>query len=303
MRKGNTDIGSLEVPLPEPIFPSGLPQRAKPHQIELEDESVPDKIPSIEDEEKPNLVFNVQKTRDRPFIQVCEDLNNVVATVLNGADSERFSAKPESEEKDNSFWNRFDEFLKDKNYDESIINAVSEKDLFDKMKMFHDCNKQGKPFVFDEKDIVGGLSKKMDELKSLEKEWDEASRQLATHKSFIAEKENEIRNRINELKDIISNFKKVKKNDLIEAPVQKAARQYIAEHPQHYFYLSNGLVLKSLEDFKSALFNMADAVFYSHVSSDRNDFANWVRDVLKDSELADRIRMAASRQQLLELLQ
>ncbi len=60
-------------------------------------------------------------------------------------------------------------------------------------------------------------------------------------------------------------------------------------HPDYHFYLSDGTAIKSVAGLKSALEKMDDRVFSEHVTDDRNDFADWIRVVLKNDQVADRI--------------
>ena len=52
-----------------------------------------------------------------------------------------------------------------------------------------------------------------------------------------------------------------------------------------------------------AIENMGDETFKCHVSNVRNDFANWIRDVMKDEQLANDLLQVKdkSRTQLLVL--
>jgi len=52
------------------------------------------------------------------------------------------------------------------------------------------------------------------------------------------------------------------------------------------FYCADGRVLKNLSDLRSALNGMSVETFAHHSSEGRNDFANWVRDVIGDKTLA-----------------
>src|SRR3989338_10514517 len=65
---------------------------------------------------------------------------------------------------------------------------------------------------------------------------------------------------------------------------------------QRYFKVADGTVLKNLSDLGAALLHMDENVFSHHVTSDRNDFFNWVRDVHKDQRLALELMHAKTRQ-------
>lgn len=63
-------------------------------------------------------------------------------------------------------------------------------------------------------------------------------------------------------------------------------------NPENYFMMVNGVPLKDLKELASTCETMNDWVFNHHVNDARNDFANWVGDVLKEEELASEIKKA-----------
>lgn len=52
------------------------------------------------------------------------------------------------------------------------------------------------------------------------------------------------------------------------------------------FFLCNGEVIHDLHDLMEKLKTMDDNHFRHHVNAERNDFANWVRDVFMNKKLA-----------------
>ncbi|MFA5032252.1 MAG: polysaccharide deacetylase family protein [bacterium] len=75
---------------------------------------------------------------------------------------------------------------------------------------------------------------------------------------------------------------KLPETKIKEVPVEKS------------FFLQDGRILRTLKDLKDTLDTMDDSIFYHHVSLDRNDFANWVRDVFKLPDLAVKIANAGN---------
>ena len=61
------------------------------------------------------------------------------------------------------------------------------------------------------------------------------------------------------------------------------------------FWCQDGKVIKNLKDLEEALNNMSDETFRHHSGGERNDFSNWVRDVLGDDKLARDLSKAKSR--------
>lgn len=66
-------------------------------------------------------------------------------------------------------------------------------------------------------------------------------------------------------------------------------------HPDHYFYLNNGAVLKGLCDLDAVLQEMDDSTFAKHVSPHKNEFAGWVGHIVGDNTLANKLQLLDSR--------
>ena len=52
------------------------------------------------------------------------------------------------------------------------------------------------------------------------------------------------------------------------------------------FWCNDGRVVKNLSELVVALQQMSDETYSHHVTGDKNDFSNWVRDVIGDVNLA-----------------
>ncbi|MDO8538130.1 MAG: hypothetical protein Q7S21_04550 [archaeon] len=61
------------------------------------------------------------------------------------------------------------------------------------------------------------------------------------------------------------------------------------KHPDHYFYLSDGVVIKSLCDLENIMAEMPQEVFETHVSKGKNDFAKWVKEIVGDNVLGAKL--------------
>jgi hypothetical protein len=68
---------------------------------------------------------------------------------------------------------------------------------------------------------------------------------------------------------------------------EKAKKILSKVHPDFSFKLVNGGELNNLDGLLESLKEMEDETFYHHVTSNRNDFANWVKDILKDEGLSE----------------
>ena len=74
-------------------------------------------------------------------------------------------------------------------------------------------------------------------------------------------------------------------------------------NPDNYFKVANGTIIKSLMELDNSLENMGEETFRYHVNDYRNDFTTWIRDTIKDEELANQLLLTKdkSRTQVLVL--
>ncbi|MFH1053191.1 MAG: hypothetical protein V1740_02125 [Candidatus Woesearchaeota archaeon] len=57
-------------------------------------------------------------------------------------------------------------------------------------------------------------------------------------------------------------------------------------NPEKCFWINNGPVIRNIYELIIALKSVKKETFSYHVSRDKNDFSEWVKEVLKDNELA-----------------
>ncbi|MBI2143474.1 hypothetical protein HYU20_04010 [Candidatus Woesearchaeota archaeon] len=78
------------------------------------------------------------------------------------------------------------------------------------------------------------------------------------------------------------------------------AKGILARVPFHVsFWLCTNESLRSLADVSEALQKATDDVFRYHVNRDKNDFEVWIRDVIKDKDLAREIARVKTRETLI----
>lgn len=58
------------------------------------------------------------------------------------------------------------------------------------------------------------------------------------------------------------------------------------------FWVNNGPALRNLKDLSDALKVMGEESYAYHVNADKNDFANWVLNALKDETLSSKLLKA-----------
>ncbi|GIU70007.1 MAG: hypothetical protein KatS3mg002_1243 [Candidatus Woesearchaeota archaeon] len=72
--------------------------------------------------------------------------------------------------------------------------------------------------------------------------------------------------------------------------------------PENYFRLSDGRVIKNLEDLYYVVNSSDDSLFYEHVNSDKNDFVNWIKGCIKYVELGNKLSPIKDKQSFLKIL-
>ena len=70
---------------------------------------------------------------------------------------------------------------------------------------------------------------------------------------------------------------------------QQAEQMLSDISPKKVFVLKKGGTIKSIGQLLEALKNMDDETFNFHVNNQKNDFSNWIRDVIQDADLAKSI--------------
>ena len=68
------------------------------------------------------------------------------------------------------------------------------------------------------------------------------------------------------------------------------------------FWVCDGKVLRNLQELSTALAGMSEETFKYHLNKDKNDFKNWILDVIGDKKLAADISKAMTRGALIKKL-
>ena len=74
------------------------------------------------------------------------------------------------------------------------------------------------------------------------------------------------------------------------------ARRFLSNAaPEQCFWVNNGPILKNLEELANALPDMSDDTFMHHANNEKNDFSNWVKDIIGDQKLANDLLSSRTR--------
>ena len=99
--------------------------------------------------------------------------------------------------------------------------------------------------------------------------------------------------------------------EMIEAlenlPSETTARREKATHtalnPRKYFWMSNGVVVRSLLELSDVLKSIDDKLYEMHVDDKKNDFAKWVTDTLKNEQLGEKLKRARNKKEMTQLIE
>ena len=61
------------------------------------------------------------------------------------------------------------------------------------------------------------------------------------------------------------------------------------------FWVNNGPILRNLDDLATALEYIDDVTYSHHVNKEKNDFSNWIKDIIGDELLAKEISKSRSK--------
>ena len=82
---------------------------------------------------------------------------------------------------------------------------------------------------------------------------------------------------------------------IVKISKEEANRRLGDVSDEKRFWCHDGKLVKNHGELEKALSDMSDETFHHHVGQGRNDFSNWVREVVGDNKLANDLSKAKSR--------
>ena len=84
---------------------------------------------------------------------------------------------------------------------------------------------------------------------------------------------------------------------------RKNAVRFLSAVPEEYVFRCNdGRVMRDIKELAQALNDMSDETFAYHVNETKNDFGNWVQDVIGDKALASNLRKVLARTEAVKVV-
>ena len=85
--------------------------------------------------------------------------------------------------------------------------------------------------------------------------------------------------------------------------LKQEAKRFLADAPGEYvFRCCDGHILRNMKELGDALNTMTDETYVFHANTEKNDFTNWARDIIKDEMLAKDLQKAPNRAQAAKLV-
>lgn len=97
------------------------------------------------------------------------------------------------------------------------------------------------------------------------------------------------------------NKREVKKT-IKTKPVLEIKKEITINDPAKYFYFCNNANAKNLTEFISIVEKLNEDEFKCHVNPEKNDFYNWVNEVIGDKNLAGKIKNETDRNKIVDIL-
>ncbi len=74
------------------------------------------------------------------------------------------------------------------------------------------------------------------------------------------------------------------------------AERLLGNAPEEYtFECCDGRIFRNMKDLLEAFASMTDETFAFHANAEKNDFSNWIKDIIRDDKLARDLGKSASR--------
>jgi hypothetical protein len=81
------------------------------------------------------------------------------------------------------------------------------------------------------------------------------------------------------------------------------AQNLLSNVPEHHvFKCCDGRLIRSIRDLGKTLAHMNEEAFRYHANHNKNDFSNWVHDIIGDEKLANDLKKADSKNKTLKEL-
>jgi hypothetical protein len=283
-----------EVPQKKSEVPEELPNIPEKQEQDVGVEKEQQPFKDLDEKHKEEIPAEIEKSKEKSI----ESFKKEEKTKEEGNEQEE--SKEEKQEvkklsKENEISKGelpksfFSNILRHINQDGVIKEKLLSGDLFSRMSNYWELKKdeiRTGSSLSNEQKLEQDLIKELMELENLENKWQVQKLALEEDLKFLHEREKDIQLKLEELKRITNELK-----------------LYKNVSPEEYFYLHNGVVIKNLHELIDALEVMDEETFKHHVNDNRNDFSNWVKEVIKDINIAEKLNKAKTKNEMIKILE
>lgn len=273
----------------------------------------PDEIKAFE--QAINGIDSITTGESNSFIPRGDGVSNINDATNKNYLSESSKVKKSLE---GGFFSEYEKNLINRNYDLDSRNFDG-NELINKMHDYHNSKLEGKEYHLHKEDLELAIKKKIADLKEYEYEWFDLKEREQSIKRAMNNIEEDIKKKSSELKSLVSQInsdtlllsrseeneqgKKVveEKKELLENKEQLKQNTAVVPNP-NAFFLADGRAINNLDELREALRTMPDAIFYQHISPNRNDFATWIADSLGREELSLELRKCSNKYEMINKL-
>ncbi len=298
------DMLVQESQAPAPAKQDTPAPRPEPRAIFSEPAEMPDELPSLDLDEHEEVLSTI-KHEDEPKEETPEPAHELPEAIRKAKAAKQesmqeippkltasiekpiqSSLRPSITEEEAGFFGSVLTHIRSKDGSkEKLLSG----DLFARMSSYYEMRKgtikQGTPLQSEQR-LEIEMQKKLEELRIIEQKWHIQKMALQEDLKFLHDREREIQAKVEELKKLnneLGMFKNVS--------------------PEHYFHMNNDLILKNIHDLLDALEIIDEDTYKHHVTHDRNDFADWITEAIKNKKLAEKIDKCATREEMIAALE
>ncbi|MFH1641754.1 MAG: hypothetical protein ABIC04_02550 [Nanoarchaeota archaeon] len=169
---------------------------------------------------------------------------------------------------------------------QGINKKLLGKDLYQGMKNYYSVKSGTDMESTSQNTLEKEISNKLEKLKTLENNWRQQKDIVEKNQQALLDQEKEI---MIKTKEILPLLKKL--NVYEDVPIGK------------YFRSHDGVIVKNVYELLDLLKVTDEKVYRSHNNDKRNDFALWIKNIVKDTDLAKKLENIKSKEEMIFILE
>jgi hypothetical protein len=279
--KKEVQVAKSEVPEAIPTFNPEPPQDIpsfEPENIAKNENTLTQEVNSnATNLDKPNNTENKVEDISLQSSNLTSDSTSIKQDTINTLNDLKSNSQMDS-----GFFNNLIDITKNQGINEKLLDKNLYKRMVDYNSVAIDKNIKSKT----KKNIEHEVIEKLNELNVLERSWKRQKEFVEKNQKILDEDEENVQIKVEELKPLLKQL-----NFYEEAPVGK------------YFRSEDGVIAKNVYELLNLLKVMDEKVFKNHITERNNDFYLWIRDIIKNKELATKISKVTSKKEMVLIIE